>query len=165
MLRHADVDALGRDPRLVGVGLGNFDLMGIADGPLRDWYGSLMFTNEGAAHRRLRTARAEGVHAARGRRDPHDRRRDGGRRVSPACATRGAGDLIAASATLPLRVICRLIGVPDADVSGFVGWADALSVVFGFSSTLEQADAATDALANLERYVDELLEQRRVGAR
>ncbi len=24
-----------------------FDMMGITDGPLRDWYGQLMFTNEG----------------------------------------------------------------------------------------------------------------------
>src|SRR5689334_21297749 len=46
-LRHADVDALGRDPRLVGAGVANFDVMGIGEGPLRAWYGSLMFTNEG----------------------------------------------------------------------------------------------------------------------
>ncbi len=55
VLRHADVEALGRDPRLVGFGLGNFDVMGITDGPLRDWYSRLMFTNEGATHRRLRS--------------------------------------------------------------------------------------------------------------
>ena len=41
----------------------------------------------------------------------------------------------------------------------FVGWADALSVVFGFPSP-EQADAATDALAHLNDYVDGLLDQR-----
>jgi cytochrome P450 len=157
-LRHADVDALGRDPRMLGVGLGNFDLMGITDGRLRDWYGSLMFTNEGDAHRRLRmlvqkafTPRAvDAIRAAAN---------EMASQAFAALREHGEGDLIAASATLPLRVICRLIGVPDADVGRFVGWADALSVVFGFV-TPEQAEAATVALAKLDEYVDGLLEQR-----
>ena len=158
-LRHADVDALGRDPRMVGVGLGNFDAMGIADGPLRDWYGQLMFTNEGAAHRRLRSLVQKAF---------TPRAVDAIRATSAAMAAEsyapvreaGGGDLVAATKTLPLRVICRLIGVPDADVERFCGWADALSVIFGFLS-LEQADAATVALARLDDYVEDLLEQRR----
>jgi cytochrome P450 len=40
-----------------------------------------------------------------------------------------------------------------------VGWADALSTVFGFLS-LEQAEAATIALAKLNAYVDDVLDQR-----
>ena len=47
VLRQRDVEGLARDPRLSGVGLTFFDLMGIDDGPLRDWYGRLMFTTEG----------------------------------------------------------------------------------------------------------------------
>jgi cytochrome P450 len=161
VLRHADVDALGRDPRLVGVGLGNFDLMGIRDGPLRDWYGELMFTNEGTVHRRLRAlvqkaftpraVQAIRVTAAEMAAEAYEPVRE-----------RGSGDLVSASATLPLRVICRLIGVPDSDVPRFVSWADALSVVFGFVSP-EQADAATVALARLNEYVEELLELRRAA--
>src|SRR3954447_6273770 len=54
VLRHADVERLAHDPRLAGMGLTVFDLMGIDDGPLRRWYGSLMFTNEGPSHHRLR---------------------------------------------------------------------------------------------------------------
>jgi hypothetical protein len=44
VLRHRDVEALAHDQRLIGVGLTYFDMMGITDGPLRDWYGRLMFT-------------------------------------------------------------------------------------------------------------------------
>jgi cytochrome P450 len=160
-LRHADVDALGRDPRLVGAGLSNFDVMGIGDGPLRDWYGSLMFTNEGDVHRRLRllvqkafTPRAvDAIRAA-----AVDMAAES---FAPLRAD-GGGDLVTLSTLLPLRVICRLIGVPDDDVAEFAGWADALSVVFGFV-TPEQADAATAALAHLDAYVDRLLEQRRAA--
>src|SRR5262249_38905663 len=54
VFRYDDIDRLTRDPRLEGVGLTFFDLMGIHDGPLRDWYGGIMFTNEGRAHNRLR---------------------------------------------------------------------------------------------------------------
>jgi hypothetical protein len=161
VLRHADVDALGRDPRMEGAGLGNFDLMGITEGPLRDWYGSLMFTNEGVVHRRLRLL----VQKAFTPRAVDEIRSTAAEMAVDSFAElrrNGAGDLVEASTTLPLRVICRLIGVPDADVARFVGWADSLSVVFGFP-TREQAEAATDGLANLSEYVDELLEQRSIS--
>src|SRR3954468_21475496 len=161
VLRHADVEALGRDPRLVGAGLSNFDVMGIGEGPLRDWYGSLMFTNEGDVHRRLRllvqkaftpravaAIRVAAVEMA-------------AETFAPLAAD-GGGDLVTISNLLPLRVICRLIGVPDGDVAEFAGWADALSVVFGFV-TPEQADAATVALAHLDAYVDRLLDARRAA--
>ncbi len=158
-LRHADVDALGRDPRMVGVGLGNFDVMGIGDGPLRTWYSQLMFTNEGAAHRRLRSLVQKAF---------TPRAVDAIRVATTEIATQsfatlradGGGDLIEAASMLPLRVICRLIGVPDGDVEQFAGWADALSTIFGFLSA-EQAQAATIALAKLNTYVDDLLEQQR----
>ena len=54
-LRQVDVEALAHDHRLIGVGLGLFDMMGITDGPLRDWYRNLMFTTEGDYHRRIRS--------------------------------------------------------------------------------------------------------------
>ena len=55
VLRQHDVEALAHDPRLEGIGLTLFDLMGITDGPLRDWYGRLMFTTDGDYHRRIRS--------------------------------------------------------------------------------------------------------------
>jgi hypothetical protein len=39
VLRQQDVEALAHDPRVSGIGLLLFDMMGIADSPLRDWYG------------------------------------------------------------------------------------------------------------------------------
>ena len=55
VLRQADVETLAHDQRLPGIGLSLFDMMGISDGPLREWYGGLMFTTEGAYHRRIRS--------------------------------------------------------------------------------------------------------------
>ncbi len=160
-LRHADVEALLRDSRMHGVGLGNFDVSGITEGPLRDWYSQLMFTNEGVVHRRLRSL----VQKAFTPRSVAAIRTSASEMASEAfdpLRADGGGDLVAAATTLPLRVICRLIGVPDGDVERFVDWAGALSSIFGFV-TPEQADAATIALAKLDEYLDDLLEQVRVS--
>src|SRR3569833_2501422 len=55
VLRQRDLEALAHDQRLVGICLSLFDMMGITEGPLRDWYGTLMITTEGEYHRRIRS--------------------------------------------------------------------------------------------------------------
>jgi cytochrome P450 len=159
VLGHADVEALGRDPNTVGIGTGNFDAVGITDGPLREWFSSLMFTNEGEYHLRLRrlVQKAFTPRAVDAIRDTARAMADD---AFAGIRAAGSGDLVAAALTLPLRVICRLIGVPDEDVETFVDWADALSVTFGFL-TPEQAEAATTALDSLNGYVEGLLAKRR----
>src|SRR4029077_19391794 len=74
-------------------------------------------------------------------------------------ATGGGGDLVEANAWLAMRVMCRLLGVPDADVTVFGRWADALSVTFGFMEP-DQIAAATSAITDLLEYVAELADQR-----
>src|SRR5215470_5649246 len=159
VLRYADVERLATDRRLHGVRLTIFDLMGITEGPLRRWYGSLMFTNEGDKHGRLRRLvsaafKPTAVNALRAvtREIVEERfadlRRDGG------------GDLMRSFQYVPMRVMCALLGVPQEDVSIFGAWTDALSPVFLFMSP-EQIDAATAALGELLAYLDELVERRR----
>jgi cytochrome P450 len=159
VLRYADVERLAVDRRLHGVRLTIFDLMGVTEGPLRRWYGSLMFTNEGDEHGRLRRLvnaafKPRAVNALReatteivGERFG-ELRRDGG------------GDLIRTLQYVPMRVMCDLLGVPHEDVSIFGSWADALSPVFLFMSP-EQIAAATDAIGALLGYLDELVDRRR----
>lgn len=155
VLRERDLEDLAHDPRLIGIGLTLFDMMGINDGPLRDWYGKLMFTTEGDYHRRIRsvvsrafTPRSVGALRA----NAVEMAADG------VAAARESGDLLAAS-SLGTRLICRLLGVPDGDVDVFRKWADALSPVF-FIMTPEQIEAATQAIVELEDYVDELTTRR-----
>ena len=159
VLRYDDIDRLTRDRRLAGVGLSLFDLMGIADGPLRDWYAGLMFTNEGDAHNRLRAlvSRAFTPRSV-------DELRDDARSLSAdavaAVQERGRADLIDLFGRIPIRVMCRLLGVPEADVSVFGDWADALSPTFGFMTPEQLADA-TAAITALLDYVHELSDRRR----
>ena len=64
VLRQGDLEALAHDPRLDGIGLTLFDMMGITDGPLRDWYGRLMFTHRGRLSPPHPVARVARVHAS-----------------------------------------------------------------------------------------------------
>jgi len=159
VLRYADVERLASDRRLHGVRLTLFDLMEITGGPLRRWYGSLMFTNEGEEHARLRRLvsaafKPKAVDALRAatrelvRKRFADLRRDGG------------GDLILALEYVPMRVMCDLLGVPHEDVPIFAAWADALSPVFLLMSP-DQIDAATHAIEALLGYLGELVDRRR----
>jgi cytochrome P450 len=159
VLRHADIEALARDPRLAGVGLVFFDMMGITSGRLREWYGSLMFTNEGETHDRLRTL----VSRAFTPRSVEALRKDGAAlcdSVFDGVIADGGGDLVSPFALVAMRVMCRLLGVPEEDVEEFGAWADALSPTFGFMDP-DQIAAATDAIDALLAYVDGLAERRR----
>lgn len=159
VLRHSDVVALARDRRLAGVGLAVFDFMGISEGPLRDWYGGLMFTNDGDDHDRLRRL----VSRAFTPRSADKLRREAAERASRAVAgvvDAGGGDLADAYSLVAMQVMCTLLGVPEDDVPVFAGWANALSPVFRLMTT-EEISAATEAIVGMLDYVDDLAARRR----
>ncbi len=158
VLRQREIERLLHEPRLRGVGLSLFDRMGIADGPLRDWYGALMFTNDGAAHDRLRRL----VSKAFTPRAVERLRPVAAARVAERLAAlreAGSGDLAAAFSGLPMHVMCSLLGVPAAAVPDFIAWVDALSPVFLFMEPAQIA-AATAAIDQLLAYLREIVEQR-----
>lgn len=158
VLRHMDIEALLRDPRVRGAGLSLFDAMGIDDGPLRSWYGELMFTNEGKTHDRLRRL----VSKAFTPRSVEKLRPFAAARVAErldSVRRAGGGDLVDLLGDVPMQVMCSLVGVPGAAVPEFVGWVDALSPVFGFMEPA-QVDAATAAITELLDYLAKLVEQR-----
>lgn len=159
VLRHGDIEAIARDPKLAGVGLTFFDLMGIDQGPLRDFYGSLMFTNEGEVHDRMRAL----VSRAFTPRSVEALRQEAAVMAEDAVgkvAADGGGDLLVPFSLLAMRAMCRLLGVPERDVEGFGVWADALSPIFGFMDP-PQIAAANEAIDGLLEYVGALTEQRR----
>jgi cytochrome P450 len=157
VLRYHEIDRLAHDPRMIGVGLTWFDLMGI-QGPLRNWYGALMFTNEGDTHARLRRLVSRAF-------TPRSVARLRAHTASTVEAlfepldAEGGGDLVERFGRLAIRVMCRLLGVPEEDVAVFGDWADALSPVFGFMDP-DQITLAESSLAGLVEYVDALVQRR-----
>lgn len=156
VLGQHDIEALAHDQRLEGIGLAMFDMMGIAEGALHDWYAGLMFTNEGDYHRRIRSL----VSRAFTPRSVEALRTSAAEMAATAVdSVSEGGDLVAACCTLATRLMCRLLGVPDDDVSVFSHWLDALSPVFLMMTPAEIA-AATTAITELQAYVDELTTRR-----
>src|SRR5262249_19523508 len=156
VFRYHDIDRLTRDRRLAGVGLSFCARRGTAEGPVRDGSGGLMSPNEGDAHNRLRmlVSRAFTPRAA------ETLRADAAMLVAEAMATieaDGGGDLVPMFERIPIRVMCRLLGVPEKDVSVFSDWADALSPTFTFMDE-EQIAAATAAIIAMLDYVRDLAE-------
>jgi cytochrome P450 len=156
VLRHDDVETSAHDPRLNGIGLTLFDMMGITEGPLRDWYGRIMFTTEGDYHRRIRSlvSRAFTPRSVEGLRSLATDMAD-----EAVASVADNGDLVPACSPLGTRLICRLLGVPESDVAVFAKWAKALSPVF-FVMTPEQISDATTAIGELQTYVDDLTKRR-----
>ena len=162
VLGYDDVERLSHDPRLAGVGLTIFDYLGIGDGPLRRWYSSLMFTNEGDAHHRLRrlaarvfTPRSVERHRALAASLAADR--------LASLVEAGGGDLVEALGDVPITVICTLIGVPDDQIADFVAYGDALSPVFGLmdADQIAVAEAAVvDLMSDVEAMIASRLAER-----
>jgi cytochrome P450 len=159
VLHHDDIERLARDRRLAGIGLTLFDLAEVPDGALRRWFGGLMFTTEGEPHDRLRklVSRAFTPRAVEALREHAASL--AGEALAPVRED-GGGDLAAALALVPMHVMCRLLGVPAADVAVFGCWADALSPVFGYL-TADELEAAGEAIEDLLAYVDDLTARRR----
>jgi cytochrome P450 len=158
VLRYDDIERLSHDPRLAGIGLSVFDFLGIGDGPLRSWYSSLMFTNEGDAHHRLRRLAAR-VFTPRS----VERHRELAGALADARMAKlvadGGGDLVAALVDVPITVICTLIGVPDDQIADFIQYGDALSPVFGLMDA-EQVAVAERAVVDLMRDVEAMIDSR-----
>ncbi len=155
VFRYADVEALAHDPRLAGIGLSLFDLLGVPDGHLRTWYSSLMYTNDGDPHHRLRRLAARAFTPRSVERHRELAAELAATQMSDIVAA-GGGDLVEAFATVPITVICRLLGVPDDEVASFVAYGDALSPVFGImdADQIARAEVAVvELMSDVERMI------------
>lgn len=64
--------------------------------------------------------------------------------------------------SLPVRVVCAMLGVPDKDHALFTHWMDELAMFLGNAkTTVEAARHAKDALDKLTNYFRDLLPERR----
>lgn len=146
------------DRRFTGVGLSFFDASGVPEGELRDWYGRIMFTNEGQTHHRLRrlVGKAFTPKALTWLRE--EAREIATTRLAGLKAS-GGGNMLAEMRDVPMQLMCSLLGVPKEDVGKFFNWVADLSPVFAFM-TPEQVETASAALHNLRAYVDEMVETR-----
>src|SRR6185312_4463897 len=68
------------------------------------------------------------------------------------------------SRSYPLPVICTLLGAPKEDLAAFAGWAEIIFKLANFETDLvAEQDAVMKAWAELDGYVDGMIDQRRTS--
>ncbi len=165
VLRHAEVDALLRDPRMRTIGTGLLRNVGVKDGPLFDWWKQVMFNTDPPHHTRIRAlvSRAFTVRAVA-------RARPSIQAIAESLldARRGDGemDLVADFAhPFPSLVTCSLLGVPEHWHARFIEHTSVLGEVFAAVLPDEKRLACERAVTSLRADVLALLEERRRAPR
>ncbi|CAN0585314.1 unnamed protein product, partial [Ectocarpus sp. 12 AP-2014] len=76
----------------------------------------------------------------------------------------GDFDLLDAYCTMvPVTVICRLLGVPEADGPQMLDWSHRMVAMYQASRTRETEDSAARASAEFTAYLRDYIEQRRAS--
>ncbi|MEO5841991.1 MAG: cytochrome P450 [Acidimicrobiales bacterium] len=161
LLRYADVDAALKDPRFVN----DYDVLitrhGITSGPLYDWWKLAMLNTNPPVHTRLRSlaSRAFTPRATNGTRErmraltiEHLQEFEG----------RDSIDLIDdVTESLPLTIVCDMIGVPRDDHGAFHQWVADIGLMFSDSIPDENRARAEHAMFALGDYVVAMIEHKR----
>ena len=163
ILAYDDVVALGRDRRL-GSGLAhNLDVLGIGDGPLREWWQDMILCINGDRHDRLRRLvvpafRVPLVDALRPRMRQHLTEIV---EAAFAGADRVECDAVEAIADpYPVAVLSDLLDIADADRPQVRRWATDLGLAFSFQAA-QHLEAFESAIVGLYGIAERLIEERR----
>ena len=158
-LRAEEVEFVLKDPRFLAADL--LAMMGLREGPVWEWWQSVMFSQNPPGHTRLRSlvSRAFTPRAVEMRRSSIRARAE--QILAPAFEAGrldAQGDL---GHRLPLSVMSDLLAIPEADRDTFADWTTDLGLAF--SAALDTAARARveNALAQLELYVADLIDRRR----
>jgi cytochrome P450 len=164
VLSHSAVQFVLRDQRFrMPQGLG-LSLQGVTSGPVWDRVIHGILSLDGEEHQRLRRLV---VHAFRPR--AAEQRRESMRGVITtlvdAVLPYGRCDVVTDIARpYPIAVICELLGTPREDWELFSRWTDDIFKIFSFT-VAEDTPAILGAWAELDAYIDELVDQRRSSLR
>ena len=163
VFRHDDVRRLLHDPRLTGVGVAPFDALDTLEAldtriaPLRAWFGALLCTTERMTHPRNRHLVGTALSAISVERIRCRAAVSASAAIAPLLGN--GGDLITALSTLPVAVMCDLLGIPASLVPECGTWVRDLAPVFGML-TSDQVAPATEALEPLMSCITEIIGDR-----
>jgi cytochrome P450 len=163
VLRFADVDRLGKDPRMLGAETALPKMRGITDGALFDLVEHGMLTANGAVHRR--------------RRSPFSRTfatqmitalRPGIRRCAEELVdgwyADGQVDLVDRfAAQIPARIISDILGLPREDIPSFTDLVYNVTRFLSLTFASEDIPSMETAAQQLRDYVEKMLDRRRLA--
>lgn len=165
VLRHADVERLGNDPRMAASETAHPGLFGVTEGALFDFFEQGMLTANGAVHRRRRSPFSRSF-AARTMADlrPHIRRSS--EELIESWYADGQVEFVDQfAAQLPARVIGDLLGLPRADIPSFTKLVYLVTQFISASILPDEIPESEAACQQLRDYVEKTLEDRRRAPR
>ncbi len=165
VLRHADIQRLGIDPRTAASETAPSEMFGVTDGPLFDFFEQGMLTANGTVHRRRRSPFSRSF-AARTMVDlrPHIRRSS--EELIESWYADGQVEFVGQFADqLPARVIGDLLGLPRADIPSFTKLVYLVTRFISASVLPDEIPESEAAAQQLCDYVEKTLEDRRRAPR
>ena len=165
VLRYAEVERLLREPRTRQALHAMLENQGIASGPLFEWWQSLMNASDPPEHTRLRGLVGRAFtprQVARLR----PRIRAIASRLLDEALEAGEVDLVAGFChTLPLAVLCEMLGIDSDDRALFGQWTDTVSSAFSAVLPAEVRAEVESAIVAFDAAASDLIERRRVAGR
>jgi cytochrome P450 len=161
VLRYGEAQELLRDRRLIHNGKRFMEeSCGVFSGPVYDWFVPMIVNQDGENHLRLRRL----VHKA------FTVRMIGGLRPFIRAKAEQLADQIASAGecefvedfgnSLPLAVMCRLLGVPAEDYDMFRAWTSDVGLVFSMALGGDIPARVEGAVTGLSGYADYLIRQK-----
>jgi cytochrome P450 len=165
VLRHADVEALSSDPRLVSNALPMLTRHGVTNGPLFDWWRRMMTNQNGPGHLRLRSLVSRAF-TPRRIESKRPRVRELARELVGERLESGEIDLVQHLADpLPIRLMCEILGVESEAHPDFARWSTELGRALTQVLTPEAQQAGEEAATGLGGAISELIAARRARPR
>jgi cytochrome P450 len=160
-----DFDALLSEPVFAQLGVDALHRLGIYDGPLHDWRSLTLAAVDGDDHERLRSVVGRTFTPRR-----VERLRTSllgrARSILAEAAEAGEFDVVATYANdLPLWLVCQFIGLPIEDYATIATFLVGTEEGFMEPMTPERRARAEGGIEALYRYVDSLVEDRRLSPR
>jgi len=164
VLRYDDVQALLADRRLRTPGADFLAMQGITSGPLVDLMSGFLLNADGEPHDRVRRLVGKAFTVRRVE-SFRPRVRAIADELLAKLEETDECDFVAEFADpFAQRVLYEFVGIPVDGHSEVRRWTSDIGLLFGLS-VAEHSARIEAALADLNRYIDELLEQRRVSPR
>jgi cytochrome P450 len=155
-------DLLSMDDRLHTPNAGIAELMGAKGTPWGRFQEEQIMAQSGAAHRRVRDVLAP-MFTPRAINQHRPIMREVVVRLLDEWAPKGAFDFAEFAAQFPIRVMCALIGAPEAALPSIQSSLEALGLAFCLDP--DHVAVMNRAMATMEAYVSDLLAARRRGER
>lgn len=154
-----EVDAVLKSPKFAAADL--LGMMGLSSGPVWEWWNRLMFSNNDPFHSRIRRLVTRAFTPRRIETERPRIRAMADKLVAQALESGQADFMHSVAHHLPSQAMSEIFRIPESDRDKFHDWTTDIGLAFGAAGDPEVRARVEDALAHLDEYASQLVEDRR----